>query len=120
MNKYTLQSESTSLKSVCHGRVSITAGGGWYYNGGREYTKIYVLGRTKAFLPFNVVCLDVREIAGAQIWCTGIMLVHACVCARKVTHTFTHTHACTHTHKSTFHLEEGESEGSRNSATKQM
>lgn len=32
----------------------------------RIYKDTYVLGRTIGFLQFNVVCLDVRERAGAQ------------------------------------------------------
>lgn len=88
MDKYILNPEAWKVWS--HGRGSITAGGGWHYNGWREYTKIYILGRTKAFLPVNVVCLDVREIAVAQRWCTGIMLVHACLFARTLTHMHTH------------------------------
>lgn len=80
------------LQWCSHSRGSITAGGGWHDNGWREYTKIYVLGRTKAFLSFNVVCLDVRKIAGAQRWRTRTTLVHdsVCVCTHPHTHTYMH------------------------------
>lgn len=86
----------TSMRSYCKG--SITAGCGWQYNGWTEYAQMYVFGRTKAFLQMNAVCLNVREIAASQRQCGGITLVHAHVCARKLSHT--------RTHKSTSCLEE--------------
>lgn len=82
-----------------HGGRSIIAGGGWHYNEWTEYTKIYVLGRTKVFLPCNAVCLNVREIAATQRWCTGITLVHAHVCQK--THPHRHKHAHVHAHTPT-------------------
>lgn len=56
---------------------------------------MYAHGGRKDFLPFNVVCLGVRKIAGAQRWFTDVMPVHACVC--ETTHTQTNTRTPTPT-----------------------
>lgn len=91
MNKFnSLNSPAAGMWS--HSGRTTAPGVGWYHKGRRKYTKIYVHGRTKAFLPFNVVCLDVRKIASARRLCLGIALVQNHPLHSPLTHTRMQTH----------------------------